>query len=139
MNPSITVQADATTGQPTEQKSTSGAAHVVVQSGTTNLGASVDVNSAIVADVDAAVPAAAGLRLVGFACRESAAAAAAATFIIVHGATGAAGTPIVPVELAANGSYSAWFGPEGIATANGISIDWIAGTVDVHLFHKTVV
>lgn len=49
-----------------------------------NVGASVDVNTAIVADVDAAVAAAAGLRLVGFACRESAATAAAATFVIVR-------------------------------------------------------
>lgn len=100
--------------------------------------ASVDVNTAIAADVDAAVAAQAGLRLVGFAARESAGVAAVATFIIVHGATGAAGTAVVPVELAADGSTREWFGPDGIACPNGISIDWIAGTVDVHLFYKVV-
>lgn len=154
--PSSSVQADSSSGLPVEQKSTGGAAHVLLTAGTSNIGdvdvltlpaplgtgimvaASVDVNSAIVADVDAAVAAQAGLRLVGFACRESAATAAVATFIIVHGATGAAGTAVVPVELAADGSTREWFGPDGIACPNGISIDWIAGTVDVHLFYKVV-
>lgn len=119
-----------------------------IPSGTNNIGgitgtgimvaASVDVNAAIAADVDAAVAAQAGLRLIGFATRESAATAAAATFIIVHGAT-AAGTAVVPVELAANESAREWFGPDGIACPDGISIDWIAGTVDIHLFYKVVV
>ena len=123
-------------------KITGGAIHVLLQSGTASvadLAASVDVNTAIVADVDAAVVAAAGLRLVGFAARESAAVAATATFIIVHGATGAGGTQVVPVELISNESTSAWFGPEGIACPNGISIDWIVGTVDVDLFFKVLV
>lgn len=104
-----------------------------------DIAASVDVNTAITADVDAAVAAAAGLRLVGFACRESAATPAVATFIIVHGATGAGGTVLVPVELSANESTRDWFGPEGIACASGLSIDWIAGTIDVELFYKVVV
>lgn len=103
------------------------------------VGASVDVNAAVAADVDAAVAAAAGLRLVGFAARESAATAAAATFIIVHGATGAGGTAVVPVELAGDQSTREWFGPDGIACPNGISIDWVAGTADIHLFFKVVV
>lgn len=129
-------------------KGTDGAAHVLLQAGTANIGgitgtgihvaASVDVNTNVGADVDAAVAAAAGLRLVGFACREMAGTAAVASFIIVNGATGAGGTAVVPVELAANESRSEWFGPEGIDCANGISIDWIAGAVDVHLFYKTV-
>lgn len=99
--------------------------------------ASVDVNSAIAADVDLAIAAAAGLRLVGFAARESASTAAVATFIILHG-TAADGTAVIPVELKADESTREWFGPEGIAVPNGVSIDWIAGTVDVHLFYKTV-
>lgn len=103
-----------------------------------NLAASVDVNDGITADVDAAVAAVAGLRLMGFACRESAATAAAATFRIMHGATVAGGTVLVPVELAANESTRDWFGPEGIACASGLSIDVIAGTVDVELFYKVV-
>lgn len=146
--PSSSVQADSSSGLPVEQQSTGGAAHVLLTAGTSNIGgitgtgilvaASVDVNTAIAADVDAAVAAQAGLRLVGFAARESAGVAAVATFIIVHGATGAAGTAVVPVELAADGSTREWFGPDGIACPNGISIDWIAGTVDVHLFYKVV-
>ena len=100
--------------------------------------ASADVNLAIVADVDAAIAAAIGLRLVGFAAKESAATAAAATFTIVHGATGAGGTALVPVELSANESTRDWFGPEGIAVPNGVSIDWVAGTVDIVLFYKVV-
>jgi hypothetical protein len=104
-----------------------------------NVAASADVNTAVVADVDAAVAASAGLRLVGFAAKESAATAAAATFNIVHGATGAAGTLLVPVELSANESTRDWFGPDGIAAASGISIDWVAGQVDVVLFYKVVV
>lgn len=139
---------DNSSGNPDVLKSTSSALHTVLQTGTANIGgitgtgihvgASVDVNSNVGADVDAAVAAAAGLRLVGFACREMAGTAAVAAFIIVHGATGAGGTAVVPVELAANESRSEWFGPEGIACPNGISIDWLAGAVDVHLFYKTV-
>lgn len=103
-----------------------------------NVAASVDVNTGITAVVDAAVAAAAGLRLVGFAARESAATAAAATFILVHGATAAGGTSVAPVELAANGSTSEWFGPDGIACPDGISIAGVAGTVDVNIFYKVV-
>lgn len=129
-------------------KGTSGAAHVQLQASTSNIGgitgtgimaaASVDVNAAVAADVDAAVAAQAGLRLVGFAARESAGVAAVATFSIVHGATGAGGTSVVPVELKADESTRDWFGPEGIACPNGISIDHVAGTVDVNLFYKVV-
>lgn len=105
----------------------------------TNAGASIDVNDAITADVDAAVAATPGLRLMGFASRESAATAAVATFRLVHGATVAGGTTLYPVELSAGESRGEWFGPDGIAVPNGVSIDWIAGTVDVVLFYKVVV
>jgi hypothetical protein len=100
--------------------------------------ASADVNLAVTADVDAAVAAQAGLRLVGFAARESAGVAAVATFKIVHGATGAGGTLLVPVELAANASAAEWFGPDGIACASGLSIDWVAGEAEIVLFYKVV-
>lgn len=96
-----------------------------------------DVNAAVVADVDAAVAASAGLRLLGAAWRESAGSPAVASFDIVHGATGAGGTMLVPVELAASGSASAWFGPNGVACPNGLSINWIAGAVDIVLFYVT--
>ncbi len=167
ISPSSNMQEDAVTGNTTAQKSTGGAAHTLLVGGTNNIGdvdvltlppipeganniggitgtginvaASVDVNTAIAADVDAAVAASPGLRLIGFACRESAATAAAATFIIVHGATAAGGSSVVPVELTADESTREWFGPEGIAVPNGISIDWIAGTADINLFYKVVI
>lgn len=111
---------------------------VITAGGGINAAASTDVNDAVAADVDAAVAAATGLRLMGFACRESAAAAAPATFRIMHGATVAGGTVLIPVELSANESVREWFGPDGIASASGISVDWIAGTFDVELFYKVV-
>lgn len=100
--------------------------------------ASVDVNAGTSADVDAAVAAAVGLRLVGFNARESAGSAAVATFSIVHGATVSGGANVATVELAANGSVTEWFWP-GIAMASGISIDRVAGTFDLHLYYVTVV
>lgn len=99
----------------------------------------VDVNTGILANVDAAVAAATGLVLMGYSVRESAAAAAVATVQIVHGATAAGGTAVVEVELAANESKTQWFGRDGIPVASGISLNVTAGTVDVDLYYATVV
>ena len=99
--------------------------------------ASVDVNALIVADVDAAVAAQAGLRLVGFSAKESAGTPAAATAVIVHGATGAGGTAVAYVNFAASGSTTVWLG-DGIDCASGISIDWLTGRLDIALFYKVV-
>ena len=133
--------AGATIGVTTGAKATTDANATIQQylRGLVTLqkGASVDVNAALVADADAAVAASAGLRLVGFAARESAGTAAAATFFIVHGATGAGGTVVARVELLANESAREWWWP-GIDVASGISIDWVAGTVDVELFYTDV-
>jgi hypothetical protein len=100
---------------------------------------SVDVNSGILADVEPAVAAATGLRLTGYSCRESAGTPAVAAFNIVNGATVAGGTQIAVIELAANASETVSFGDSGIDAANGLSIDVVAGTVDVNLFYKVVV
>ena len=41
-------------------------------------------------------------------------------------------------ELAANGSLTQWFGPQGIDVAtNGLSIERVAGTFDCTLFYMT--
>ena len=98
----------------------------------------VDVNAGTTADVDAAVAAATGLRLMGYSCRESAGTPAVAAFDIVNGATGAGGTAIIAVELAANASETKWFGDTGIDASSGISINHSAGTVDVNLFYKVI-
>jgi len=100
---------------------------------------SVDVNALIVANVDAAVAAAAGLRLMGYSAKESAAVPAAATAVIVHGATGAGGTSVVNLNLALSTSETQWFGPDGIACPNGLSIDWLTGRLDINLFYKVVI
>ena len=99
--------------------------------------AEVDNNVALVADVDLAVAAAPGLRYLGFSCKESDATPAVATFVVLHGDI-ATGTVLDTVELAANESAREWYGPEGFDAKNGISIDWIVGTVDVHIRHKTL-
>ena len=97
---------------------------------------SIDANNAVTADVDAAVAATTGLRLMGFSCRESDGTPAAAAFNVQHSATGAAGTQLIAVELAANASATKWFGPQGLdCAANGLSINHVAGTFDVTLFY----
>lgn len=100
---------------------------------------SPDVNAGIIVDVEPAVAAAANLVLMGYSCRESDAVAGTATFRILHGATVAAGTELVAVELAADKSEVKWFGPRGIACPNGLTIDHILGTVDVTLYYATAI
>jgi hypothetical protein len=98
----------------------------------------VDINAGVAADADAAVAADANLRLMGLGWRESHGTPAAAAFNVVNGATGAADGKVFPVEVAANASSWAWFGPQGIPCPLGISIDWIAGLVDVYLYYAIV-
>jgi len=110
---------------------------MAVLTGTIHDAASVDVNAGITSNVDAAVAAASGLRYLGMAIRESKSVAAVATVKIYNGATVGGGTEIDVVELAADASTEHWFWP-GIDAANGISIEVIAGEVDVDVFHVTV-
>lgn len=94
--------------------------------------------AALAADSDALVAAQSGLRLMGYAIRESAGTPAVAAVDIMHGATGAGGTLVVPIELAANASGAVWFGPDGISVEGGVSIRRVAGTVDIVVFTKVV-
>lgn len=98
-------------------------------------GASVYTSASVVADVNAAVAAQGGLRLVGYSIQESAGTPAAAACKIVHGATVGGGTNVAFVKLAASGSTTVSFGPAGIACPNGISFDWVSGQVDVALYY----
>lgn len=100
--------------------------------------ASVNVNAAVTADVDAAVAATPGLRLVGYSAKESAGIPAAATLVIKHGATGAGGTAVAYINFAASGSTTVWLGDGGIACDSGISLDWLTGQLDVCLYYKVV-
>ena len=98
-----------------------------------------DENNAVDADVDAAVAAAVGLRLMGYSAREADGTPAAASFNIKHAATGAAGTVLACVELEASKGDHMWFGPQGLDAADGISIDDIGGTYDVTLYYQIIV
>ena len=75
-----------------------------------------------------------GMRLCGFAVRESAAVGAAATFILRHGVSSAAPL-LIPVELLANESAREYWWP-GINADAGVWIDWIAGEFDIALFYN---
>ena len=99
--------------------------------------ATVDVNSAITADIDAAVAAATGLRLMGYSAAENAGSPAIAEFEIVNGATGNAGTKLVHIHLAASASETVWFGDSGLDASDGISINDVTGTFNIHLYYKT--
>ena len=108
----------------------------------TNIGdpADQDVNLALTADADAAVAATTGLRLMGYTATESDGTPAVATANIKHGETGAGGTVMVPISLRASEMKSEWFGPQGLdCAANGLSIDHVAGTLDVILFYLTTI
>lgn len=87
------------------------------------------------ADVEAAVAAHNTLRLKGFAVSETASPMADAEVIILHGATVAAGTQVVPpVNLDPNGFGLYWFPDGGIPCPNGITIDRVAGSTTVILY-----
>ncbi|MBL4707108.1 MAG: hypothetical protein JKY48_01530 [Flavobacteriales bacterium] len=108
----------------------------VVNYGST-ISASTDSNTSVTSNINNAVSSAGGLSLVGFSCAESAASPAAASFVIKHGGV-SGGTNIIYVELAASSTDTKYFGDSGIACANGISIDWIAGEYDISLFYKVL-
>ncbi len=92
---------------------------------------------AVTADQNAVVAAATGLRFCGFSVRENAGSPAAAEFIIKHSATAAGGTALYPVTLAGDQSTADVI-YDGIAAANGISIDWISGSVDLVIYSRVV-
>lgn len=98
---------------------------------------SVDVNAGLTANADAAVAAKTGLRLTGYSCRESDGTPAVASAQIVHGATGAGGTSVIPISLAASTGHTVDLGA-GIACDSGISINHGAGTLDINIFYKIV-
>ena len=97
--------------------------------------AKVIVNAGITTDQEAIVAAQIGLVLMGWNIRESGA-PAVATVRILNGATVAAGTSLATIELAGDQSAGEWYGPGGLDSPNGLSIEVIAGTVDVDTYYK---
>lgn len=98
---------------------------------------SVYTAAASAADVEPAVAAAGGLRLVGWSIRESAGSEAVATARIMNGATVGGGTAVAQIELAASNSKDHWMWP-GVDCRNGISIDRIAGTYDICIYYAVM-
>lgn len=94
----------------------------------------VDENLAVSADVNAAVAAATGLRLLGYTWRETA--AGAFNFRLVNGPTVAGAVNFIAnVRGAADTSGFQWIGWPGIPADSGITIDHIAGTFDLQIFY----
>lgn len=91
------------------------------------------------ADVNAAVAAQAGLRLMGYAIKESASTPAAAAVTLLHGATVGAGAGLgAEHDLASNGEVFRWFGGDGISIPNGISVDRASGTTTIAIWTKVI-
>lgn len=85
---------------------------------------------------DASISADPNLRLMGYSVRENKAVAATAAGAVMHGATVAGGAPVSYFELAADSSADRWYGPDGIACPNGVSVAWDSGEFDIVLFYK---
>jgi len=101
-------------------------------------GSSIATLTAVTSDQNAVVAANSGLRLMGYSIKESAAVPALSTCNIIHGATVGGGVIAVNLKIALSSSNTVWFGPDGIAVPNGISVDWVAGQVDISIFYKVV-
>jgi hypothetical protein len=87
------------------------------------------------ADVNV-VPGVANLRYGGFSCRETA--GLTALFNIKNDGTGGGSstTIIETVSLGPNESTGEHYDPAGIASAGGISIDWVSGSITGVVFSK---
>lgn len=66
-------------------------------------------------------------RLMGWSVGESDGTPAVASFLLKQG--GASGKVVAVVELAANGSNNAWFGPNGVVIDGDLYFDIVGGTV----------
>jgi hypothetical protein len=98
----------------------------------------VNSGASITSDQNAAVAAAAGLRLYGYSVMEDAATPASASLRIMHGATVGGGTQVEVISLTAGESTADYWGPEGVAVPNGVSIDWVSGSFKMSLKTKVV-
>lgn len=93
------------------------------------------VLTGITTNQDAVVAASPDLRLVGYAVRENA--SAAATVDVIDGATATGGVLAAPTNLAADESQTHFLGQAGIPVKGGISVI-VSGGADLVLYHKKV-
>lgn len=104
VNPSSTVQADVTSGLPTEQKSTSGAAHVLLAAGTSAIGI-VSAASSYPSGATA-ITAASGNVAAATAAATLAAVASKTTYITGFSVTGSGATAGLPVSVTVTGTIT---------------------------------
>lgn len=83
------------------------------------------------------IAATANLRLLGYSMKESAGTPAVASVNLRHGVVIGAAL-LATEELAADGSVTRWFGPNGIACAGGIFVDR-TGEAEIVLYTSTAV
>lgn len=82
---------------------------------------------------DVVISSSQGARVMGWHANEDATTAAVAEFVIRNGSS-TAGDPVIPVNLAANGSDHEWFGPMGVVFSQGVFLDRLSGTTTVTVF-----
>lgn len=73
-----------------------------------------------------AVAATLGLRLMGYSVKENAGSPDVATLVVRNGTT-SGDTAIVNINLAASGSDTQWYGPQGVPVDAGVFIDRLTG------------
>lgn len=100
-------------------------------------GPSTATDAGTVANTDQALAAAAaGTRLMGFSARETTG-TAGALFQVRHGTTNS-DPVLVTVSLGAGESAREWYGPDGLAAANGIWLERVTGTIHVIGYAKVL-
>lgn len=93
-------------------------------------------NADTTADLDAFVPAAVGLTLMGVVARESAAAPAAASFNVQLGADADVEVETLGFfSIEASGTVGAMYGQRGVAADQGISIEHVSGEYDITIYY----
>lgn len=85
----------------------------------------------VTADQNAVLPATDDLRLFGYSVMEDA--GGPASFRIMRGLTAAGGIQVELVSLAAGESTADYWGPDGTAVDEGVSVDWISGSFRLSL------
>jgi hypothetical protein len=123
------IQVDPSTGLPLSVAATTTPAAVTATA--------VSAGASIGADQNAVLAATVGLRLFGYSVREDA--GATAVVQIMHGATVGGGVLVETISLGPLESTADYWGPEGVAVPNGVSIDWVSGSLKMSLKSKVVV